>query len=154
MLLRRLGSIALMLAGVAFCFVGMDASAWATTCTEFGPLFPGVCAPAHQAAPGTYDPNLDLGCTPSYYFWCVPTNGSSCNSIEGYGYAIPGDCSWDLSEAELFGCVGDFAATYVVLRYHRSECQYYYGDCQCMWIIGELPNQYSEVCDCRSVVDE
>jgi hypothetical protein len=93
-----------------------------------------------------------MGCESSWYFWCVPSAGSSCGGIEGYGHLIPGQCQLYVSEVHNQNCVENALQTAVLMRYHRSECQFYDGACQCMWILGGsgYPPTSLPACDCMT----
>jgi len=156
MSVQRYFSIALLLAGTVTCFIGLESALRADEeepyCTISEEISPAVCVPAHQVPPHSspVEPDTKLGCVNYFYLWCWPDPEIGCWT-EGYGVTQAGECFHSFSE-EAFGmCFDNYDEQQVVLQYHRSECEFYNANCECIWIIGEqVPHAYW-VCDCAVV---
>jgi hypothetical protein len=139
----------MMSAGLIATVAGMGTAVRAS-CTVSGPYTMSVCLPAHQEPPP--DPpgvNGSGGCESSYYFWCVPSDSTTCTT-EGYGTAVFGYCNTYISEQSSNNCWQGSIQTDIVMQYHRSACAFENGACQCVWITGEYTDVTVVTCDCEA----
>ncbi|WP_437227979.1 hypothetical protein SH661x_000653 [Planctomicrobium sp. SH661] len=152
MSLMRLGSCLLILAGSVLTVVGMDSGVRAS-CEVSEEITPAQCIPAHQVPPvgAPFEDDPSLGCVNYYYIWCWPDPEIGCWT-EGYGTAAPGECEHSLGDPATHRCYENYRQDPVVLQYHRSECEFYEANCECIWIIGEYAPIQETVCNCVDVL--
>jgi len=151
MLLRRVIALSLILIGMGLTAAGMGGPAAAVgsvTCTPGDPFGPAKCKPAHQLPPGAMDPSLSMTCI-SVYGQCQKTVNSDCGAVSGYGTPVPGTCEWAFDDENWdWGCIENNSVTVLEMRHHQSQCMYYEGTCQCVWVLDTRPSYFLELCDC------
>ena len=151
---RRVVSTGLLLIGFLLVLAGFEQQVIADFCIPHGPYYPAMCEPAHQVPPGgepEEQAEHDYGCQPSYYFWCVASEGSDCGEVKGYGHVVPGYCETLIGEFENDNCMEDAWTAGIVMEYHQSACMFFEGTCQCVWVFGDYPPMTIPACDCQQM---
>ncbi|SFI28250.1 hypothetical protein [Planctomicrobium piriforme] len=143
--MKFLGAMFLLSGGVS-CLLAFDRQAQADNCQASQAFSPAFCSPGHQEPP----PHESASCQTSSYFWCIPSEEGAC-SKEGYGYATPGQCNFFLSEATLTRCFENYIPRNVTLHFHRANCQFFEGSCQCVWLLDEYAAIQVPICDCTEM---
>ena len=115
-------------------------------------MTPALCEPAHAHPPqrAPFEDDFGEGCVNWFYLWCWPDTEIGC-WVEGYGFGIYGVCEHTLDEYTTGTCFDNYNTTVLQLQYHHSECDFFNGQCQCLWVIGGQPPQPYKVCDCAQV---
>jgi len=152
---HKIVGAACILAGMLACLSGTESWLQADDepyCNVSEAIAPAKCIPAHQQPPRSnpFEPDYDIGCINYYYLWCWPDPEIGCWT-EGYGDVIAGNCVYIIDEVNNGFCYNEYNETEVILQYHRSECEFMDGVCQCLWIIGgETPIGYI-TCNCARI---
>lgn len=146
MFMKRVVSLGMMMLGSAIVIAAIGVQLQAEpSCGTKITYANSDCVPAHQLTPEP--PGGFVGCESSYYFWCVPSAGSNCESVSRYGTAVMGQCVENPSEPYIHSCTSNVGVTPVVVEYFQSVCGFM-NTCGCFWSNGGQPTVTVEVCDC------
>lgn len=150
MTLRHWCACLLVLTGCLLVLSGFQPDARAS-CVSTGEMYPAECDHAYISPPGLLERagNIDFGCQSSWYFWCVPTEGSDCGTLQGYGDLVPGACNLAINELDNHWCADNLMPMVFNMAYKTSDCRFFEGACTCVWVFGNYPSREVDTCDCE-----